>query len=117
MRIEGLAPRRYAESVALPKEPRADNGPLRQGPETRKTLRVLIIEDDEDDALLVVGELERCGWEVAWERVDTREAMAEALDRSDFDLIVSDYRMPSFRAPDADRKSTRLHSSHLVISY
>jgi len=62
---------------------------------------VLIIEDDEDDALLVVGELERCGWEVAWERVDTREAMAEALDRSDFDLIVSDYRMPSFRAPDA----------------
>jgi len=34
-------------------------------------------------------------------RVETREAMAEALDRSRFDLIVSDYRMPRFRAPDA----------------
>ena len=84
--------------MALPKEPRSDEDPSRKGP---KTLRVLVIEDDEDDALLVVGELERCGWEVAWQRVDTSGAMAEALDRSPFDLIVSDYRMPSFRAPEA----------------
>src|SRR6185295_1073455 len=67
----------------------------------RRPLRVLLVEDDESDALLVVEELEGCGWDVTWERVETREAMAAALDRSRFDLIVSDYRMPRFRAPDA----------------
>ena len=80
--MEGLRPCRYPESVGRP-------------------LRVLLIEDSENDALLVVGELERGGWDVAWERVDTREAMAESLDRSSFDLAISDYRMPRFRAPDA----------------
>ena len=67
----------------------------------RKPLRVLLVEDNESDALLVVAELEGCGWDVTWERVETREAMVAALDRSRFDLIVSDYRMPRFRAPDA----------------
>ncbi len=83
-----------------------------------RSLRLLIVEDNESDALLVVAELERCGWDVAWERVDTREAMAEALDRSRFDLIVSDYRMPRFRAPDALAlwKERGLDSPFIVVS-
>jgi len=64
-------------------------------------LRVLIVDDNEDDAQLVVDQLERSGWAVTWERVETREAMVAALDRSTFDLIVSDYSMPRFRAPEA----------------
>jgi hypothetical protein len=66
-----------------------------------KPLKVLLVDDSEEDALLVVGQLESCGWDVVWERVQTREAMAEALDRASFDLIVSDYHMPRFRAPQA----------------
>ena len=79
---------------------------------------MLLIEDSENDALLVVGELERGGWDVAWERVDTREAMAESLDRSSFDLAISDYRMPRFRAPDALAlwKERGLDSPFIVVS-
>jgi PAS domain S-box-containing protein len=66
-----------------------------------KPLRVLIIEDSEDDAQLVVRELRRAGREVAFERVETPEAMAAALDRESWDLFVSDYRMPRFLAPEA----------------
>jgi two-component system cell cycle sensor histidine kinase/response regulator CckA len=66
-----------------------------------KPLKVLLVDDSEEDALLVVGQLESCGWDVVWERVDTREAMVDALDRASFDLIVSDYHMPRFRAPEA----------------
>jgi two-component system, cell cycle sensor histidine kinase and response regulator CckA len=82
-------------------------------------IRVLSVEDDEHDSLLVIGELERCGlWVVAWERVQTREAMADALDRSHFDLIVSDYRMPQFRALDAIAlwKQREMDVPFLVVS-
>jgi len=67
----------------------------------REPLRVLLVADDEDDALLVVHALDICGWDVSWERVATRAAMSAALDRGSFDLIVSDYRMPRFRASEA----------------
>jgi PAS domain S-box-containing protein len=66
-----------------------------------RTLRVLVIEDSQDDAELVAGELRRGGWDVSFERVETAEAMAAALDRGGWDLFVSDYRMPRFRAPEA----------------
>jgi len=66
-----------------------------------KPLKVLCVDDSEDDVHLVVNQLESCGWDVGWERVDTREAMIAALARSSFDLIVSDYHMPRFRAPEA----------------
>src|SRR3989442_500737 len=42
-------------------------------------LRVLIVEDSEDDALLLVDELERGGYQVAYQRVDTAEAIRSAL--------------------------------------
>ncbi len=65
------------------------------------TLRVLLVEDSEDDAELVVRALTRGGYDVIHERVQTREAMAAALDRQQWDAIVSDYSMPEFDAPSA----------------
>ncbi|HZC18130.1 MAG TPA: response regulator, partial [Rubrobacteraceae bacterium] len=64
-------------------------------------LRALIIEDSEDDALLIVRELRRGGYEPLYERVDTPEAMGEALGRGPWDVLISDYYMPRFRAPEA----------------
>ena len=40
-----------------------------------KPLRVLIIEDSEDDTLLLLRELKRGGYEVEFERVDTAADM------------------------------------------
>jgi PAS domain S-box-containing protein len=64
-------------------------------------LRVLIVEDSEDDALLLLRELRRGGYEPEYERVDTPEAMEKALAGSEWDVIFSDYRMPRFGAPEA----------------
>lgn len=59
-------------------------------------LRVLIIEDSEDDTLLIVRELKRGGYEPAFERVELPEAMTAALATQQWDIIISDYRLPHF---------------------
>ena len=64
-------------------------------------LRALIVEDNENDCQLVLRELRHGGYDVAWERVQTTEAMAGALDRGGWDIILSDFRMPAFSAPAA----------------
>lgn len=66
-----------------------------------KTLRVLMVEDSPDDALLLLRDLRRGGYDVLSERVDTPEAMAAALDGREWDVVISDYVMPRFSAPDA----------------
>jgi signal transduction histidine kinase len=59
-------------------------------------LQVLLIEDSEDDAALLDIELQRAGYAPVCHRVETREAMSSALERSAWDLIIADYRLPSF---------------------
>lgn len=59
-------------------------------------LRILIIEDNEDDALLVIRELHKGGFDPTFERVDTAEAMSEALGRETWDVVLSDFNMPHF---------------------
>jgi len=66
-----------------------------------KHLRVLIVEDLEDDALLVIRELKRGGYETTFERVETAEAMTAALEKQVWDIIIADYRLPHFSAPEA----------------
>jgi DNA-binding NtrC family response regulator len=68
---------------------------------TARTLRVLIVEDSADDAELVARELQRGGFAVMAERVETRGAMAEALDQGSWDLIIADFSLPSFDALQA----------------
>jgi PAS domain S-box-containing protein len=69
--------------------------------EKKKSLSVLIAEDNEDDALLVARSLRRSGYELSFERVDTPETMHEALGRKSWDIILVDYRMPKFGGLDA----------------
>jgi PAS domain S-box-containing protein len=61
-------------------------------------LRVLILEDSEDDTALVVRALHRAGYEPVWRRVDGTEAMQAALDEAPWDVVLADYTMPSFGA-------------------
>ncbi len=64
-------------------------------------LRVLLVEDSEDDALLIARLLERGNYRLQLQRIDTAEAMREALSQATWDLIISDYSMPSFGGRDA----------------
>jgi PAS domain S-box-containing protein len=64
-------------------------------------LRVLIVEDSEDDMLLMLRELNRSGYTLDYVRVDTPVAMEAALDRQSWDIAIADYTLPAFSAPEA----------------
>lgn len=64
-------------------------------------LRVLLVEDSENDVLLVLRVLEKGGYRPAYEWVDTAEAMAAALQEKAWDVILCDYQMPQFNGPAA----------------
>ena len=59
-------------------------------------LKVLIVEDSEDDALLMIHELQRGGYDVRYERVDSATRLGASLDKQEWDLILSDYSLPGF---------------------
>ncbi|MGB7061714.1 MAG: PAS domain S-box protein [Candidatus Zixiibacteriota bacterium] len=64
-------------------------------------LRVLIVEDSEDDAALLERELRRGGYEPVAKRVETAKAMSAELKRQQWDIVISDYVLPSFSGPEA----------------
>ncbi len=59
-------------------------------------IRVLIIDDSEDDALLIERNLKQQGYIVTFERVDTSEGLKSALHRVQWDVVLTDYSMPHF---------------------
>ena len=61
-----------------------------------KPLKILIVEDAEDDMLMLLRELRKAGYEPVHERVETAEELKSALDRRPWDIVVSDYQMPKF---------------------
>src|SRR6266545_4259877 len=64
-------------------------------------LRILLIEDSQDDARLVLREIQRGGYEVKFERVETAESMRAALAHQALDFIICDFSLPRFSAPNA----------------
>jgi PAS domain S-box-containing protein len=68
----------------------------------REKLRVLILEDSEDDALLLVHKLAKEGnFETTHFRVDSLVALKAALDKQEWDIVISDHSMPQFTAISA----------------
>jgi two-component system sensor histidine kinase UhpB len=64
-------------------------------------LHVLLCEDDEMDAALVIRQLEKENFEVAWDRVDNAAELTEALTREVWDIVLSDFNIPGFGGPQA----------------
>lgn len=62
----------------------------------RRRLRVLIVEDSQDDARLNVLALEEYGYDVRWERVQERDEMARAIAQTRWDLVLCDHALPRF---------------------
>lgn len=68
-----------------------------------KLLHVLVIEDSENDATLLLEELKEMGYDTMSERVQSATELTAALGRHTWDVILSDYVMPGFSGPDALR--------------
>src|SRR5437879_12902192 len=64
-------------------------------------LRMLMVEDSEDDAELLAHELKRAGFALEFERVDNAATLEAALDRSTWDVIIGDNSMPGFSGTEA----------------
>ena len=67
----------------------------------QKTLKVLIVEDSESDALLLVLALEQADYIVISERIETAQELHRALDTQIWDVVLADYSLPQFTAIDA----------------
>jgi signal transduction histidine kinase len=67
----------------------------------RPCLRVLIVEDSEEDADLMILELKRGGYDPVYRRVDDPTSMQEALTEHAWDLVLSDFSMPRFSVSEA----------------
>src|SRR5918999_2981011 len=94
-------------ALSLRRRPKLREAGEKRAPLTG-TLRVLLVEDSENDAMLLLRELRRGGYEPLSQRVCAPEDMEKALRSADardeiFQVVISDYYMPRFRAPDALR--------------
>jgi len=83
-----------------------------------KLIRVLMVEDSEGDAALVLHELRRNGYDPRLERVETHDGMSSALRQQPWDVVIADYRLPQFSAPAALEllRQRRLDIPFIVLS-
>lgn len=81
-------------------------------------LRVLIIEDSENDAILLLRELKRSGYAPIHEQVDIAADMRAALEKQEWDIIISDFVMPQFSGLEALKllQGTGLDIPFIVVS-
>ncbi len=81
-------------------------------------LNILLVEDSEDDALLILLELRRNRFEPNWQRVETPRAFSQALETLTWDVILADYHLPRFDALTALNmvRSRRLDMPFIVVS-
>ncbi len=83
-----------------------------------KKLKILIVEDSEDDALLMSRSIENNGLNAYFQRVETAEEMRTALEDKKWDIILSDYNLPKFNGLDALKllKKMNLEIPFIIIS-
>ncbi len=64
-------------------------------------LKFILIEDSDDDVLLLTRALKREGFQLDYQQVQSPNDLRQALIDSSWDLIISDYHLPGFEAPEA----------------
>lgn len=83
-----------------------------------ESLKVLLVEDSKDDALLVIRALKRGNFKLNWQQVQTEASLCTELKTSDWDVIITDYRLPGFDAPAALKvvQQSQLDIPFIVVS-
>ncbi len=81
-------------------------------------LRVLLVEDSEADAGLILRELAQRGYAPVSKRIEDAASMRAALAEGAWDVVLSDWAMPTFSAPDALRilKEHSLDIPFIIVS-
>jgi len=74
-------------------------------------------KDMQSDADLLVRHLTRAGFAIDHRRVDTAEAMRQALADGTWDLILCDCKMPGFDAPAALGSTRNVASTSRSLSF
>lgn len=84
----------------------------------KPVLRVLVVEDSEFDAQMVTSLIRKSGADVISERVETSEGLENALRSKPWDIILSDYNLPGFSAPEALKvlQQSQLDIPFIIIS-
>src|SRR5437867_10957234 len=82
------------------------------------SLRVLLVQNSEEDAQSILHELEREAYKVSCGRVDTPEAMRVALGKQSWDVVISAQAMPKFSSFGALEllKEKRLEIPFIIVS-
>jgi diguanylate cyclase (GGDEF)-like protein/PAS domain S-box-containing protein len=83
-----------------------------------KTVKVLVVDDSEDDAKLALRALRRGAFNATYRRVQTAVELKAALEQERWDAVISDFRMPGFTGIDALRifRSAGLDIPFILIS-
>jgi signal transduction histidine kinase len=83
-----------------------------------KPIRILLVEDSEDDALLLERHLKKSGFDAIVTRVDSLADLKKALRSGCHDIILSDYNLPGFNgfAVIEEMRSTNLDLPAIIIS-
>jgi DNA-binding NtrC family response regulator len=92
---------RYGKEVYMVKNAESEMSNLKSKISKPNPLMVLMVEDSEDDALLVLRALKKGGYEPEYERVETSAAMRKALQDKTWDVILCDYQLPGFNGIEA----------------
>ena len=81
-------------------------------------LRILIVEDSEDDALLAIRHIEKGNYRIEYEVVQTAENLEQSLKEKQWDAVLSDYQMPRFNGFEALKiyKKSGLDIPFIIIS-
>ena len=86
--------------------------------DVKRPLRVLVVEDSEFDARMLVGLLKAGGFNPTFKRVETASQMDEALSREEWEVILADYNLPEFSAPEAIKvlRDSKLDIPFIIVS-
>src|SRR2546423_691817 len=81
-------------------------------------IRVLLVEDSESDALLLLRQLNKGGYDPIHKRIDSASTMLAALEEQTWDIIISDYVVPGFGGLQALElvKSKGLDLPFIIVS-
>jgi len=85
-----------------------------ENPAQEHPLRVLLVEDNDDDAALILRAIGQAGFVVTSHRVQSAAEYQAALASGSWDLVVSDYSLPQFNAMGALRG---LRACHLDLAF